>query len=81
MKPKAVMLQLLKYILTESESVNTSKVPDPKVPKTCKLVMGLMEKCGRLDKGYQVYFDNYYTSMELMEELFAQYTFACGTVH
>ena len=34
-----------------------------------------------LDKGYQVYFDNDYTSMELLEELFARYTFACGTVH
>ena len=40
-----------------------------------------MEKCGMLDEGYQVYFDNYYTSVELMEELFARYTFACATVH
>ena len=67
------------YTGSESQSVNTSKVP--KVPNTCKLVMGLMEKCGLLDKGYQVYFDNYYTSVELMEELFARYTFACATVH
>ena len=42
--------------------------------------MGLMGKCGMLDKGYQVYFDNYYSSMELVEELCARYTFACGTV-
>ena len=68
-------------IYTDSESVNISKVLDPKVSKTCELVMGLMEKCGMLDKGYQVYFDNYYTSMELMEELGARYTFACGTLH
>ena len=40
------------YTGSESESVNTSKVLDPEVPKTCKLVMGLMEKCGMLDKGY-----------------------------
>ena len=32
--------------------------------------MGLLENSGVLDVGYKVYFDNYYTSMDLMHELF-----------
>ena len=43
--------------------------------------MGLLENSGALDVGYKVYFDNYYTSMDLMHELLSRYTFACGTVH
>ena len=42
--------------------------------------MGLLENSGVLDVGYKVYFDNYYTSMDLMHELLSRYTFACGTV-
>ena len=65
------------YTGSESKSVQTCKVLDQTVNKTCKLVMGLLENS---DVGYKVYFDNYYISMDLMHELLSRYTFACGTV-
>ena len=65
---------------SESKSVQTCKVLDKTVNKTCSLVMGLLENSGVLDVSYKVYFDNYYTSMDLMHELISRYTFACGTV-
>ena len=68
------------YTGSESKSVQTCKVLDKTVNNTCKLVMGLLENSGVLDVGYKVYFDNYYTSMDLMHELISRYTFACGTV-
>ena len=68
------------YTGSESKSVQTCKVLDKTVNKTCKLVMGLLENSGVLDVGYKVYFDNYYTSMDLTHELLSRYTFACGTV-
>ena len=68
------------YTGSESKSVQTCKVLEKTVNKTCKLVMGLLENSGVLDVGYKVYFDNYYTSMDLMHELLSRYTFACGTV-
>ena len=69
------------YTGSKSKSVQTCKVLDKTVNKTCKLVMGLLENSGVLDVGYKVYFDNYYTSMDLMHELLLRYTFACGTEH
>ena len=57
-----------------------SKTLDPNCTKTTKVVMGLLERCNLLDKGYQIYMDNYYTSPELLEELYYRSTFACGTV-
>ena len=42
--------------------------------------MGPMQQCNLLDKGHHLYFDNFYTSVNLMEELCHKYTFACGTV-
>ena len=68
------------YSGSESKSVQTCKVLDKTVNKTCKLVMGLLENSSVLDVGYKVYFDNYYISMDLMHELLSIYTFACGTV-
>ena len=32
-----------------------------------------------LDAGHCVYFDNFFTSVALLEELFSQQTMACGT--
>ena len=68
------------YTGSESKSVHTCKMLDKTVNKTCKLVMGLLENSCVLDVGYKVYFDNYYTSMDLMHELLSRYIFACGTV-
>ena len=64
------------YTGSESKSVQTCKVLDKTVNKTCKLVMGLLDNSGVLDVGC-----NYYTSMDLLHELLSRYTFACGTVH
>ena len=33
-----------------------------------------------LNKGYRVYFDNFYTSVKLVEDLAKQNTFSCGTI-
>ena len=47
---------------------------------TTRTVLGLMTRCGLLDKGHQVYMNNYYTSSELFEELRFHNTNACGTL-
>ena len=56
-----------------------SKPVDPTCTVTTKLVLGLLEKCKLLDKGYHIYMDNYYSSPELMEELYLRSTFSAGT--
>ena len=43
-----------------------------------KTVLKLTEKLR--DKHYYVYFDNYFTSIELLEELLQRETYSCGTV-
>ena len=53
---------------------------NPECGKTTKLVLGLLEKCKFLDKGHNIYMDNYYTSPELAEELYFRQTYCCGTV-
>ena len=57
-----------------------AKTLDPECTKTTKVVMGLLERTKLLDRGFNIYMDNYYTSPELMEELYYRNTFACGTV-
>ncbi|XP_062586678.1 piggyBac transposable element-derived protein 4-like [Saccostrea cucullata] len=47
---------------------------------TTRTVMGLLTRCGLLDRGHHVYMDNYYTSPELFEELRLHNTYACGTL-
>ena len=47
---------------------------------TTQIVMTLANKCKLLDKGYRIFFDNYYTSPELVEELLHRDTSSCGTV-
>ena len=47
---------------------------------TTKTVLTLASNAGVLDKGYRIYFDNYYTSPELLDELLCRDTLACGTV-
>ncbi len=43
-------------------------------------VVTLASNANVLDKGYRVYFDNYYTSSKLLDELLYCSTLACGTV-
>ena len=62
-----------------SEAIRLSQPLDPDCTITTKLVLGLLEKTRLLDKGYHVYMDNYYSSPELMEELFFCSTFSAGT--
>ena len=61
-------------------SANGSHPMDPQCTRTTMLVLGLLEKFKLLDKGHRVYMDNYYTSPELLEELYFRETYACGTV-
>ena len=46
---------------------------------TTKTVMTLCADAGVLDKGHHIYFDNYFTSVDLMSELFIRSMAACGT--
>ena len=62
-----------------SQCIRMSKPIDPTCTLTTQLVLGLLEKCKLLDKGYHLYMDNYYSSPELMEELYLRSTFSAGT--
>ena len=53
---------------------------DPDCNTTTKTVMTLLQEADCLDKGHRVYFDNYYTSPELLEELLYRDSLGCGTV-
>ena len=57
-----------------------SKPIDTTVNDTTKLVLGLLEKGQLLDKGYNVFTDNYYTSPELLFKCFYRQTFGTSTV-
>ena len=63
-----------------STCIKMSKPIDPMVNDTTRLVLGLLEKGQLLDKGYNVFTDNYYTSPELLCKLFYRQTFGTGTV-
>ena len=60
--------------------IGTTATMDPDCNTTTRTVMSLAEKCGVLDKGHCIYFDNYYTSPQLLEELLYRDTLGCGTV-
>ena len=62
-----------------SQCIQISRPLDPTFTITTKLVLGLLEKSRLLDKGHHIYTDNYYTSPELMEELYWHSTFSAGT--
>ena len=64
----------------KSACIEMSKPIDTMVNDTTKLVLGLLEKGQLLDKGYNVFTDNYYTSPELLLECFYRQTFGMGTV-
>ena len=54
---------------------------DPSCNQRTKIIMGLMDSTGLLDKGHHVYMDNYYTSPKPFEELHFRNIFACGTIN
>ena len=63
-----------------STCIEMSKPINTIVNNTTKLMLGLLEKGQLLDKGYNVFTDNYYTSPELLFECFCRQTFGTGTV-
>ena len=70
------------YTAHDETSVSKfSKPLDPETTKTTQIVMGLLKKFKLLDKGHNLYMDNYYSSPELFEELYYRQTYACGTTH
>ena len=70
------------YTAHDETSVSKfSKPLDPETTKTMQIVMGLLKKFKLLDKGHNLYMDNYYSSPELFEELYYRQTYACGTTH
>ena len=46
----------------------TAKTLDPKCTPTTKTVVGLLQSCNLVGKGYHVYLNNYYSSPELFSE-------------
>ncbi len=54
---------------------------DPDSNKTTRLVFGLLEAANCLDIGHRIYCDNYFSSCDLFQELYARKTFAAGTVN
>ena len=63
-----------------STCIQMSRPLNPTVNATMKLVLGLLEKGQLLDKGDNVFTDNYYTSPELLFKFFYRQTFGTGTV-
>ncbi|XP_070573802.1 piggyBac transposable element-derived protein 4-like [Ptychodera flava] len=51
----------------------------PVTVSTKEVVMGLLDECNLLNKGYKLYMDNFYTSPDLMDTLLAEGTMSCGT--
>ena len=63
-----------------STCIEMSKPINTMVNDTTKLVLGLLGKGQLLDKGYNVFTENYYTSPELLFKCFYRQTFGMGTV-
>ena len=63
-----------------SACIEMSKPINTMVNNITKLVLGMLEKGQLLDKGYNVFTDNFYTSPELLFECFYRQTFGTGTV-
>lgn len=64
----------------KNSCVDESVCADTECSTTTKVVMTLANKCQLLDKGHRIFFDNYYSSPELLEELLHRNTSSCGTV-
>ena len=63
-----------------STCIEMSKPVNPTVNNIMKLVLGLLERGLLLDKGYNVFTDNYYKSPELLLKCFYRQSFGTGTV-
>jgi len=63
----------------ETACVQSARCSIDNASMTTKIVMGLLEEVRLLDNNHHVYMDNYYTSVELFEELYNRNTLACGT--
>ena len=70
-------------VYTGSESnklVKRNATLDPSCSITTKTVMGLLEARNLLDVHRHVWFDNWFNSVELLEELLARDTYGVGTI-
>ena len=63
-----------------TELVGLNATLDPPCTVTNKTVMGLLESTKMLDQHRTIFFDNYFSSAELCEELLYRDSYACGTV-
>ena len=64
-----------------SSAADVANPIDKECSRTTELVLDLLQKFKLLNKGHCVYMDNYYSSSELIEELYFLETYTCGTVH
>ena len=79
------------YMVSEHESVYTgtnsaelvglNATLDLRCTVTMKMVMGLLESTKMLDQHRTLFFDNYFSSAKLCEELLYHESYACCTVH
>ena len=75
------MLTFSVYIGSEcNEFVQHSAVLDPSSSITTKTVMGLLESRNLLDMHRQIWFDNWFNSVELLLEMLSRDTYGAGTV-
>ena len=68
-KPSKFHIKLYQVLnCINSTCIQMSKPIDTMVINTTKLLLGLLKKGQLLDKGYNVFTDNYYTNLELLFE-------------
>ena len=63
-----------------TELVGLNATLDLRCTVTTKTVTGLLQSTNMLDQHRTIFFDNYFTSPELCEELLYQDSYACGMV-
>ena len=69
------------HVFTNDIGINNVLLPEYEhMKKTSTITMSMMKRFFFLDKGHCLFMDNYYTSLELFQELEKKKTLACGTV-
>ena len=65
---------------TSNELVAENAVSSDECTTTTKTVMGLLQKARLLDNYRSVYFDNWFNSLQLLDEMFKRKTLGAGTM-
>ncbi len=69
------------HVFTNNMGINHVLLLEYKcMKKTSTITMSMMKRFFLLDKGHCLFMDNYYTSLELFQELEKKKMLACGTV-